>query len=153
MFHQQSANLEYKHYHTGDPCHLHYDWKIEHCEEEDVYTHIRIAHLRFQNFRVLYYYQLVQLVFQAKVPLVLMEVCPFVYAFSISAGSLLCHFGKKCSWQVDIHKPLPHVLLSQPSLFYAEETQLPTTSPLAVQLEVTWSANLFSLLQRAKSIL
>jgi len=47
MFLHQSANQDQNLYHTCNPWQMHHDWKIEHWEEEYVYTHIRVAHLRF----------------------------------------------------------------------------------------------------------
>ena len=47
MFLHQSANLDQNLYHAGNPWHMHHDSKLEHREEEYVYTHIRVAHLRF----------------------------------------------------------------------------------------------------------
>ena len=41
------------------------------------------------------------------------EVHLFLCAFSMSVDSLLCHFGKDGSRQIDFHKPLPGVVLSQ----------------------------------------
>jgi len=61
----------------------------------------------------------------------------FLRTSSVSAYSLLCHFGKECSRQFDFHEPLLSVFPSQPSPFYAQETQLPAFSVLGLQHEVT----------------
>ena len=73
---------------------MHQNWKIEHWEHEYVYTHIRVAHLRFGNIKLPYCHQVVLVGFRAEVALVLLEVHPFLCASSASAKSLLSHFSK-----------------------------------------------------------
>jgi len=47
------------------------------------------------------------------------EMHEFLCASSVSADSLLNHFSMEGSWPYDFYKPLPGVILSQPSPFYA----------------------------------
>jgi hypothetical protein len=61
--------------------------------------------------------------YQAEMPPVLMEVWRFLSASSVSAHSLLCHFGMEGSCLFDFYKPLPGVILLQPSPFDDPETQ------------------------------
>jgi hypothetical protein len=60
----------------------------------------------------------------------LVEVQRFVYASSVSADSLLCHFGMEGSCLFDCYELLPGVVLSQPSPFDDQETQLLASSLL-----------------------
>jgi len=70
----------------------------------------------------------VALVQVSAVPVRLEEVRLCHCASSVSVESLRCHFGKEGSCQFDFHKPLPGVVLSQLSPFYAQEFQHPTFS-------------------------
>jgi hypothetical protein len=48
----------------------------------------------------------------------------------MSADSLQCHFGKEGSQTFGFDEALPGVFVSQPSPFYAQETQHPASSLL-----------------------
>jgi hypothetical protein len=61
---------------------------------------------------------------------VLVEVRQFLCTSSVSADSLQCHFGMEGSHPFDYYKPFQGVFLSQPSPFYAQETQLIASSLL-----------------------
>ena len=63
--------------------------------------------------------------FWAEVAPVVVEVHTCLCTSSVSANSLLCHFGKEGSHPFDFHELLPDVIVSQPSPCYARETQLP----------------------------
>jgi hypothetical protein len=78
----------------------------------------------------------VEAAFRAEVPPLLVEVCRFLYASSLSADSLLCYFGIEDSCPFDFYKLLQGVFLSQHSPFHAQETQLLTSSHLGLQREV-----------------
>jgi len=123
MFLDHSANLEWNLCCACDPGHMHQDWKIEHWEEEYVYTHIQVAHLPIRNFELLHCHQPAQVVFHAEVALDLEGVHLFLCASSVSADSLLCHFGQEGSSLSDLHEALPGVFPSQPSPFYGQETE------------------------------
>ena len=58
------------------------------------------------------------------------EVHLFLCVSSVSADSLRCHFGKEGSRAFGYDEALPGVFVSQPSPFYAQETQHPTCSLL-----------------------
>jgi len=75
-------------------------------------------------------------VFRAEVPPVLVEVCWFLCASSVSADSLLCHYDMEGSRPYDVSKPLPGVFLLQPRSSFAQQTQLLTSSLLGIQREV-----------------
>jgi hypothetical protein len=59
------------------------------------------------------------------------EVQLYLCVSSVSADSLRCHFGKEGSETFGFDEALLGVFLSQPSPFYAQETQLPTSSLLS----------------------
>jgi len=131
-----SANLQYNLYRACYPWHMHYDWKIECWDAENVYTHTCMVYLLFQNFHFSQCHLVAQMAFWVGVPLVLWEVCWFLCASSVSADSLLCHFGMEGSRPYDFYNPLPGVFLSQPSPFYAQKTQLFASSLLGLGREV-----------------
>jgi hypothetical protein len=79
----------------------------------------------------------VEAVFWAEVPPVLVEVRLFLCTSSVSADSLLCHFGIEGSHLFDFYKPLPGVFLSQPSPFGDQETQLLASSLLGIPCKVS----------------
>jgi hypothetical protein len=54
----------------------------------------------------------------------------FLCVSSVSADSLRCHFGKEGSRAFGYDEALPGVFVSQPSHFYAQETQHPASSVL-----------------------
>jgi hypothetical protein len=54
----------------------------------------------------------------------------FLCVSSVSADSLRCHFGKEGSRAFGYDEALPGVFVSQPSPFYAQETQHPASSLL-----------------------
>jgi len=153
MFLHQSVNLEYNLYHACEPWHKQRDWSIERCEEEYVYTHTWVAHLRFWNFELLHCHQPAQMAFRGEVVPILQEVHPFLCTSSESADYLVCHFGKEGSRQLDINKPLPGVFPSQPSPFDAQETQLPASSLHGLQHKFAWPGVTFPLLPHVKSLL
>jgi hypothetical protein len=64
----------------------------------------------------------VEAAFRVEVPPVPVEVRRFHCASSVSADSLLCHFGMEGSSLFDFHKPLPGVFLSRPSPCGDQET-------------------------------
>jgi hypothetical protein len=117
---------------------MHYDWKIEYWDTENVYTHTWMAYLLFDNCHVRHCHLVAQVALRveaacwAEVPLVVVEVCQFLYTSSMSADSSLCHFGKECSRLFDFYTALPGVFLSQPSPLYAQEAQNLTFSPLGL---------------------
>jgi len=103
----------------------------------DIFTHTWMAYLLFHNFYFRQWHLVVQVVFRAEVLPILLEVRWFHCASSVSADSLLCHFGMEGSCPYDIYKPLPAVILSQPSPWYAQETQLLAFSLLRLRCEVS----------------
>ena len=96
-----------------------------------------MAHLRFQNFELLHWRQLKEAAFQAEVAPGLVEVDPFLCASSVSDDSSMCHVGKEGSRLFGSHEPLTGDDPSQPSPFYAQDTQVPTLSLLRLQHEVS----------------
>jgi len=58
------------------------------------------------------------------------EVHMFLCISSVPADSLRCHFGKEGSRTFGFDEALLGVIISQPSPFYAQETQHPTSSLL-----------------------
>ena len=75
--------------------------------------------------------------FWAEVALVVEEVHLCLCASSVSAESLLCHFGKEGSRLFDFHEPLPGDILSQPSRCYARGSHQPTSSLSGLRLKVS----------------
>jgi len=132
---------------------MHQDWKHDGWEEEYVYTHIQVVHLWFWNSELLHCDPLAQVVFWALVSPVLEEVNPFLCAVSVSADTLLLHFGKEGSRDSDFHEPLLGVFPSRPCPLYAQETQLPTSSLLGLCSEVSGSGVAFHLLQYTTTLL
>jgi len=139
MFPHQSANVKYNLSHACDPWHMHQDRKIHCWEQEYVYTHLRLAHLRFRNIELPDFHQLAQVAFRAKVVPVLVEVNPFLCASSISVDPLLCHFDKEGCLAFNFHESLPGVFLSQPSHDYFQETQVREFSLPWLLHKVSWS--------------
>jgi len=132
---------------------MHFDRKIACCETDTVYTHTWMASIQFPNFQFPHCDQVAQMAFWAKVRPVLVEVRWFLCAFSMSADSLLCHFGMESSRLCDFNKPLPGVFLSQPSPIHAQETLLLTSSLLGLRCKVSWSGVAFRLLGRTTTLL
>jgi len=153
-----SANLEYNLYHTCYAWHIHYDWKIQCLEVENVYMQIWMANLPFHNFDFHPCHLVAQVVFRVEVTLlatlsqILVEVRQFLSASSMSANSVLYDSGIEGSRQYDLYKPLRGVFLSQPSPFYAQQTQLLTSSLLGLRPEVSWLLVAFPLLQDVKTL-
>jgi hypothetical protein len=73
-----------------------------------------------------------QVVFWAKLVLVVVKVHMCLCASSITADPLLCHFGKQRSSPFDFHQLLLNVFLLPLSSFDAQETQLLTSSLLGL---------------------
>jgi len=89
------------------------DWKIKGWEEEDVFTHIGVAHHRFRNFKIPDYHQVAQVAFAAEGAPVLVQVQRWLCASGMSADSLRCHFGEEGSRPWDCVEPLLGVFLLQ----------------------------------------
>jgi hypothetical protein len=93
-----------------------------------------MAYLLFHNFRFPQHHLVAQVVFRevmafrAEVPPGLMVVRRFLSASSVSADSLLYHFGMEGSRPYDFCKPLPGVFPSQPSPSDAQENELLASS-------------------------
>jgi len=64
----------------------------------------------------------VEAAFWSEVPLGLLEACWFLCTYSVSAESVLSHFGMEGSRPYDFSKPLPGVFVLHPSSFYGHET-------------------------------
>jgi hypothetical protein len=68
-----------------------------------MYIHTWIAYLQIPNFFFCQYHLVAQVAFWgemaqwAKMLQMLVKVCRFLSASSVSADSLLCHFGIQCS--------------------------------------------------------
>ena len=58
------------------------------------------------------------------------EVHLFLCIPIVSANSVRCHFGREGSWPFGFDGALPGVCVSQPSPFWAQETQHPASSLL-----------------------
>jgi hypothetical protein len=72
----------------------------------------------------------------ARVAPIVVEVHLCLWVSNVSVDDLHCHFGKECSCPFDFRKPLPGVFPSQPTLYYAQETQYPASSLLELWLKV-----------------
>jgi hypothetical protein len=83
---------------------------------------------------------------------VLVEVRQLLCAFTVSADSLLYHFGSEGRQPCDLYKPLPVVFLLQPSQSYAPETQLLASSLLGLWRGISSLRVAFPLLGLAKSL-
>jgi hypothetical protein len=94
-----------------------------------------------------------EMAFMEEVPPVLVEVRRILCASSVSADSLLCHFGMEGSRPYNHNKLLPGVFLSQPSPFCAQETQHLTSSLLAQLRKDSESVVGFPLLRYAKTLI
>jgi len=66
---------------------------------------------------------------------------------------LWCHFGEEGICLGGFDNAFPGVFLLQPSPFYAQKTQLPTSSLFGLQCEISCSVIAFTLLQRRKTLL
>jgi len=103
-----SANLDHHLYRTCYPLQMHYFWKIEYWEAENVYIHTWIAYLLLHNFHLCHCHQVVQtvfrteVVFRAEVLPVHVEMCRFLCSSSLSADCLLCHCGMEGSCLYDL---------------------------------------------------
>jgi len=106
MFHHQSAQLEYNDDRICNHPQMDKDWVIECWKAEYVFTHIQVAHLRFQNFELPHYHQGARVAFQAGVALAQVDVHLFHCASQMSAESMLWHDGNEGSHPGDFHKPL-----------------------------------------------
>jgi len=93
--------------------------KFEIWEAEYVYTHMWLPYLLFQSSDC---HQMAQVAIRAAVKSLLVELQPFLCAFSVFLDFLLCHFGKEGSRPFDFREPLPGVFRLQPSPCYARET-------------------------------
>jgi len=73
MLLHQPANLNWNLYRACDPWHMHKDSNSKRWEEEYVYIHIRVAHLRFRMHELPCCNQVAQVVFPADVASVLVS--------------------------------------------------------------------------------
>jgi len=153
MVRDQSENLEYNLYRACDLWYMHHDWKIQHWEVEYVYTPIRVVHLLFQCFDFAHCRQVAQVAFWAEVTQVVVEVHPCLCVSSVTADSLLCHFGKEGSCPFDIYESLLGAFLSPPSPFYIQDTKFLASSLLGLWHEVSRLVGASPQLQCAKSLL
>jgi len=161
MFLHQSANLEWNLYFPCYPWHIHQGWKIEHWEEEYVYTHIQVAQLRFRNLKLPHCHRVVRVGIQVDVLSVLVsvvcigpvEVHPFLRTTCVSVDCLLWYYGKKGSCQFEFHERWPGVVLLQPLPFYAQKSEHHASSLLGPWCEVSWSCILCSPSRRANTLL
>jgi len=125
MFLHPTTNLKYNPYCAYYPWHTHPDWNIWHCQEEKVYRHIWLAHDWFEIVQILNSRQVKHVVFWADMMLGLItavwaglvEDHLFLCACSMSADSLLSHFGKEDSCPFNFHQPQPGVFYSAASIF------------------------------------
>jgi len=67
----------------------------------------------------------------------LVEVHLFHCAARMSADFLQCRVATEGSSEIDFHQPLPGAILFLPCPFYAQETQLATTSVLMLRRELS----------------
>jgi len=104
---------------------VYYDWKIECLEAENVYTHRWMAYLLFNNFHFRQCHLVAQVAFWAEVLPVLEQVRRILCASSMSADSLLWHFGMEGSRPVDFYEPLLDDFLSKPSPFACPRDSTP----------------------------
>jgi hypothetical protein len=116
---------------------MYQDWRIDYSEEGYVNIHIQVAHIRFQNFGFLHYDHVQEVAFWVAVVPVLEEVHPSLCASIVSADSLLCHLGVESSCWYDFHKQLLCVIPSKPSPAHGKANQLPASSLLGHQLDVS----------------
>jgi len=77
-----------------------------------------------------------ELAFKAYLRLVLLEVCQFICASSVSTESLLCHSGVEGSQPYEFYQSLPDLFLMHPLPYYSQETQLLAYSLLGLRHEV-----------------
>jgi hypothetical protein len=123
--------------------------------------HIWVAHCRFRNVVQYECDQVGELVLQAEVAsalvlaiwVSLVDVHPVLCTFRGSADSLLDYCGKSESQLPDFHRPLPGIILSQPSTANLSETQLPESSLFGLCIAASWSGNVFPRFRCAKSLL
>jgi len=140
---------------------MHHDHKIPHREDLYVTTYIRLANWGFGNFKLRKCYQLGRVACLAEVVsapesavcIGRVKVHLFLCICSMSADSLWCHFGKEGSRTCGFDEAYPGVFLSQPSPFFAQETQHPTFSLLGPGREDSWPGISFPLLRHVKSLL
>jgi len=111
MDHHEWANLDLHLYRACDPWHMDKDWKIECCEAEYEFTHVRVAHFLFRSSHCR---QMVQVAVQAEVAPVLVEEHSWRCASSVSVDFLWCFFGKEGNRPIDFCEPLPGVFRSLP---------------------------------------
>jgi len=130
---------------------MHHHWKIEHWEDEYVYTHIWVAHLQFRSFEFPECQLMGWVAFRAAVAPVLVEVHLFLCAASVSRDSFRYHVGNKGSHPFDFHEAFSGVFLSQSLPCYSQQTQHLTSSLLGFRRAVSWLVVLLSLLRRAKT--
>jgi len=137
---------------------MHYNWKIDCWDVENVYTHTWLAYLLFHNFHFHQCHLLAQVAFRtdvafrAKVPSGLVEVRRFLCSSSVSADAFLCHCSMQRSHPDDFYKPLPCFFLLQPSPFHAQETQLLASSVRRLRRFVSGLVVAFPLLRRVKTL-
>jgi len=126
-----------------------------------VHTHIRPANWRVGPVELPNCYQLGRVAFRAEVASPLEsavcfcweEVRLFLCVSIVSAEYLPCHVGTEGIRPSGFDKALPGVVPSQPSSFYAQETEHPASSPLGPRREVLWTTIAFSLMRPTKSLL
>jgi len=118
-----------------------------------VNLHIWPAHWQFGSVELPHCYRVAQVAFWAEVALVQksalesavesavcvgwVEVHLFLSMSSVSVDCLPCHEGKEGIHPFDFDEASPGVLLSQPSPFYALETQYPASSLLGLRCGVS----------------
>jgi len=146
----ESANLEKNRYCASNFSHMYNDWNIEHWKLEYTYTHIWVVHRLFQCFDFAY---CESVAFQAEMALAVVEVHLCLCVSSVTADSLLCHFGKQGNHSFDFHYSMPNVFILPPSPLYAQETQLRASSLLGLRHEVFWLGGAFHPLWRVKTLL
>ena len=139
---------------------MYQDWKFERRKEGHVYIHIWREDVGLCNCGLDFSHRMVQVAFRVKVALLLvLGVCvelegvsPSFCASSVSVDSLRFHFGMDGSRQFHLHKPSPGVVLSQLSPCYTKEILHPASSLRGLLRKVSWSAVLFPLSLRAKTL-
>jgi len=154
----QSACLDQNQYRDLCP---HHHQKFTHAEELYANTYIRPAYWRFQKVELCKCYRLGRVACRAEVESALVsalcigrvEVHLFLCVSIVSADTLQCHFGKEGSRIFGFDEALPGVFVSEPSPFYALDTQHPALSLLRPRGVVSGWDILFPLLRRARSLL
>jgi hypothetical protein len=94
------------------------------------YKHIRVAHLLLQCIDFAHCHQVAQVVCQAEVVLVVVEVHLYLRIWCVTVDSLGFRLGKEGSCPFGFDESLPGVCLSPPTSCYTQEIQLLTSSLL-----------------------